>query len=133
MASFRFVHFKWSQNKLTVCDILLGHALIDLLQRSVEDPPVVGARVLCRHPFQESKRAYVIPTRVEPLYKVRLSYFVFFKWFFLFTILFTWKNDLYEFSKILIIKMKPSWWIRCRHPCVVSHLLIHHFKNISLF
>ncbi|XP_014252638.1 nicotinate phosphoribosyltransferase isoform X7 [Cimex lectularius] len=46
-----------------------GHALIDLLQRSVESPPEVGVRVLCRHPFQESKRAYVIPTRVEPLYK----------------------------------------------------------------
>uniref|UniRef100_A0A1B6F2C5 Nicotinate phosphoribosyltransferase n=1 Tax=Cuerna arida TaxID=1464854 RepID=A0A1B6F2C5_9HEMI len=47
-----------------------GHALIDLLQRSVEPPPEVGARVLCRHPFQESKRAYVIPTHVEALYKV---------------------------------------------------------------
>ncbi|XP_015522478.1 nicotinate phosphoribosyltransferase isoform X1 [Neodiprion pinetum] len=47
-----------------------GHALIDLLQRSIEDPPQVGNKVLCRHPFQESKRAYVIPTRVESLYKV---------------------------------------------------------------
>lgn len=47
-----------------------GHALIDLLQRSIEDPPQVGQKVLCRHPFQESKRAYVIPTRVESLYKV---------------------------------------------------------------
>ncbi|XP_046742032.1 nicotinate phosphoribosyltransferase isoform X3 [Diprion similis] len=47
-----------------------GHALIDLLQRSIEDPPQVGDKVLCRHPFQESKRAYVIPTRVESLYKV---------------------------------------------------------------
>uniref|UniRef100_A0A0A9WU06 Nicotinate phosphoribosyltransferase n=1 Tax=Lygus hesperus TaxID=30085 RepID=A0A0A9WU06_LYGHE len=46
-----------------------GHALIDLLQKSEESPPEVGVRVLCRHPFQESKRAYVIPTRVEPLYK----------------------------------------------------------------
>ncbi|XP_073993651.1 nicotinate phosphoribosyltransferase isoform X3 [Rhodnius prolixus] len=50
-----------------------GHALIDLLQRSVENPPEVGARVLCRHPFQESKRAYVIPTRVEQLYKIYWS------------------------------------------------------------
>nr|CAD7412873.1 unnamed protein product [Timema poppensis] len=47
-----------------------GHALIDLLQRSVEPPPEVGQKVLCRHPFQEAKRAYVIPTRVEPLYKM---------------------------------------------------------------
>jgi len=47
-----------------------GHALIDLMQRSIEPPPQAGERVLCRHPFQESKRAYVIPTRVEALYKV---------------------------------------------------------------
>lgn len=47
-----------------------GHALIDLLQRSTEAAPEVGSRVLCRHPFIESKRAYVIPTRVEPLHRV---------------------------------------------------------------
>jgi nicotinate phosphoribosyltransferase len=47
-----------------------GHALIDLMQRNSEPPPEVGQKVLCRHPFQESKRAYVIPTRVESLYKV---------------------------------------------------------------
>lgn len=47
-----------------------GHALIDLLQKDSEDSPKVLQKVLCRHPFQESKRAYVIPSRVEPLYKV---------------------------------------------------------------
>lgn len=47
-----------------------GHALIDLMQKSSEPAPEVGQKVLCRHPFQESKRAYVIPSRVEPLYKV---------------------------------------------------------------
>ncbi|XP_006619193.1 nicotinate phosphoribosyltransferase isoform X2 [Apis dorsata] len=47
-----------------------GCALIDLLQRSTEEIPQVKHKVLCRHPFQESKRAYVIPTRVEPLHKV---------------------------------------------------------------
>ncbi|CAH0727385.1 unnamed protein product, partial [Brenthis ino] len=47
-----------------------GHALIDLLQRSSEPAPEVGQKVLCRHPFQESKRAYVIPSQVEHLYKV---------------------------------------------------------------
>ncbi|KAL0851072.1 hypothetical protein ABMA28_006954 [Loxostege sticticalis] len=47
-----------------------GHALIDLLQRSSEPAPGVGQKVLCRHPFQESKRAYVIPSKVEHLYKV---------------------------------------------------------------
>lgn len=45
-----------------------GHALIDLLQRPDENPPEVNKRVLCRHPFQESKRAWVIPSKVEPLY-----------------------------------------------------------------
>jgi nicotinate phosphoribosyltransferase len=47
-----------------------GHALTDYLMRSVESPPQVGQKVLCRHPFQESKRAFVIPSRVELLYKV---------------------------------------------------------------
>ncbi|XP_030242214.1 nicotinate phosphoribosyltransferase isoform X2 [Drosophila navojoa] len=47
-----------------------GHALIDLLQKDSEHPPAVGQKVLCRHPFQESKRAYVIPSHVESLYKV---------------------------------------------------------------
>lgn len=47
-----------------------GHALIDLLQRKGEPAPTVGQKVLCRHPFQESKRAYVTPARVEPLLKV---------------------------------------------------------------
>ncbi|KAH8412857.1 hypothetical protein KR009_006298 [Drosophila setifemur] len=47
-----------------------GHALIDLLQKVSEPPPAVGQKVLCRHPFQESKRAYVIPSHVESLFKV---------------------------------------------------------------
>ncbi|XP_061385754.1 nicotinate phosphoribosyltransferase isoform X3 [Danaus plexippus] len=50
-----------------------GHALVDLLQRSNERPPAVGRKVLCRHPFQEAKRAYVIPSKVEHLYKVYWS------------------------------------------------------------
>lgn len=44
-----------------------GHALVDLLQRSIEPPPKINEKVLCRHPFEESKRAYVIPSRVEKL------------------------------------------------------------------
>lgn len=47
-----------------------GHALIDLLQRCDEPPPEVNQKTLCRHPFLESKRAYVIPSRVERLYRV---------------------------------------------------------------
>lgn len=57
-----------------------GHALIDLMQKNNEPAPEVGQKVLCRHPFQESKRAYVIPSIIEPLYKV-LTFSL--KWFFL--------------------------------------------------
>lgn len=47
-----------------------GHALIDLLQRANEEPPFMKQKVLCRHPFEESKRAYVIPSKVEKLLKI---------------------------------------------------------------
>lgn len=47
-----------------------GHALIDLMHRTSEAAPQCGSRVLCRHPFQESKRAYVSPTKVELLHKL---------------------------------------------------------------
>lgn len=47
-----------------------GHALVDLLQRATEDSPGARMKVLCRHPFEESKRAYVIPSRVENLLKL---------------------------------------------------------------
>lgn len=46
-----------------------GFALLDLLTGEDEPPPQVGERILCRHAFSESKRAYVVPQRVEPLYK----------------------------------------------------------------
>ncbi|KAL7298795.1 hypothetical protein TKK_0008539 [Trichogramma kaykai] len=47
-----------------------GHALIDLIQRFEEDAPEVGQKILCRHPFEEAKRAYVIPSKVESLHKL---------------------------------------------------------------
>ncbi|KAK9135288.1 hypothetical protein Syun_014618 [Stephania yunnanensis] len=34
-----------------------------------ESPPKVAERILCRHPFNESKRAYVVPQQVEELLK----------------------------------------------------------------
>jgi nicotinate phosphoribosyltransferase len=40
------------------------------MQKNGEPPPTPGSRVLCRHPFLESKRAYVNPARVEPLLQV---------------------------------------------------------------
>jgi len=46
-----------------------GPAILDLLQRPDEAMPEIGKRVLCRHPFEESKRAWVIPSKVEQLEK----------------------------------------------------------------
>ena len=46
-----------------------GLSLVDLMQLEHEAPPKPGDRVLCRHPFQESKRAYVTPSEVELLLK----------------------------------------------------------------
>ncbi|XP_055951375.1 nicotinate phosphoribosyltransferase-like [Argiope bruennichi] len=50
-----------------------GHALIDLLQMKDEPAPEVGKKVLVRHPFQESKRAYVQPVQVQNLQTLYFS------------------------------------------------------------
>lgn len=47
-----------------------GLAVIDIMTRDDEPPPVVGEKFLCRDPFAESKRSLATPTRVEVLYKV---------------------------------------------------------------
>lgn len=44
-----------------------GSPILDLLIRSDESAPKVGERFLCRHPFEEQKRVYVTPSRVERL------------------------------------------------------------------
>ncbi|XP_048590328.1 nicotinate phosphoribosyltransferase [Nematostella vectensis] len=44
-----------------------GSPLLDLLQRTDEAVPALGGRVLCRHAFDEGKRAYVLPSKVETL------------------------------------------------------------------
>ncbi|KAL0917637.1 hypothetical protein M5K25_012713 [Dendrobium thyrsiflorum] len=46
-----------------------GFPLVDLMIGVNEPPPMVGDRILCRHPFIESKRAYVVPQHVEELLK----------------------------------------------------------------
>jgi len=44
-----------------------GHPVMDIIQRVGEQAPEVGKRIMCRHPFEESKRANVTPARVEEL------------------------------------------------------------------
>ena len=44
-----------------------GTSILDLIQLHSEPAPFVGVPLLCRHPFQENKRAMVTPSRVEPL------------------------------------------------------------------
>ncbi|XP_057870000.1 nicotinate phosphoribosyltransferase 1 isoform X1 [Cryptomeria japonica] len=46
-----------------------GYPLVDIMTGEKELPPKEGERLLCRHPFSESKRAYVVPQEVEELYK----------------------------------------------------------------
>eukprot|EP01113_Clastostelium_recurvatum_P021628 TRINITY_DN2566_c0_g1_i1.p1 TRINITY_DN2566_c0_g1~~TRINITY_DN2566_c0_g1_i1.p1 ORF type:complete len:578 (-),score=144.49 TRINITY_DN2566_c0_g1_i1:136-1680(-) len=50
-----------------------GHPLVDILVpfNAPEDQiPQVGKRILCLHPFEEQKRVFVTPTRVECLHHV---------------------------------------------------------------
>ncbi|KAK8717479.1 hypothetical protein V6N13_044747 [Hibiscus sabdariffa] len=46
-----------------------GYSLVDIMTGENEPCPKVGERILCRHPFSESKRAYVVPKHVEELLK----------------------------------------------------------------
>lgn len=46
-----------------------GYPLLDLLIQAGEAPPRPGAQILCRHPFEEKKRAFVTPARVIPLHQ----------------------------------------------------------------
>lgn len=43
------------------------YPLIDVIQMCDEPIPVIGQRILCRHPFEEQKRCYVTPTKVVEL------------------------------------------------------------------
>jgi nicotinate phosphoribosyltransferase len=45
-----------------------GPAVVDVMLGVDEAPPEVGERILCRHAFVASKRAYVQPARVENLH-----------------------------------------------------------------
>ncbi len=41
-----------------------GFPITDLMIRVGEAPPKVGEKILCRHPFEEAKRAYIKPSNV---------------------------------------------------------------------
>lgn len=45
-----------------------GEAVVDLLVSAGSNPPPEKERILCRHPFDEAKRVFVTPSRVEPLH-----------------------------------------------------------------
>ncbi|VEL10983.1 unnamed protein product [Protopolystoma xenopodis] len=45
----------------------VGVAILDILMRQDESPPKVDERILCRHPFHNTKRVHVVPSSVEPL------------------------------------------------------------------
>jgi nicotinate phosphoribosyltransferase len=45
------------------------HPVIDLMIEAGTRPPEIGERILCRHPFSEAKRAYVVPKNIIPLHK----------------------------------------------------------------
>ena len=44
-----------------------GKIILDVMVMKDEEGPTAGRRFLCRHPFEEQKRVYVTPSRVEKL------------------------------------------------------------------
>ncbi|MEW6364838.1 MAG: nicotinate phosphoribosyltransferase [Acidobacteriota bacterium] len=46
-----------------------GFPLLDLMVQAGETPPHPGDQILCRHPFDETKRVLVTPSRVMPLHQ----------------------------------------------------------------
>jgi nicotinate phosphoribosyltransferase len=46
-----------------------GYPVLDLMVQADEAAPLEGERILCRHPFDEKKRVYVVPQKVMPLYR----------------------------------------------------------------
>jgi len=47
-----------------------GRSLLDLLTLEEEPNPEPNRQILCRHPFEESRRAFACPVRVEPLHRL---------------------------------------------------------------
>jgi len=47
-----------------------GEPILDLMVNTNSKAPSPGERILCRHPFDASKRAFATPSRVESLHKL---------------------------------------------------------------
>ena len=47
-----------------------GEPVVDVMLQAAEPAPTANSRILCRHPFIASKRAYVHPARVERLFNL---------------------------------------------------------------
>lgn len=47
-----------------------GHPILDIMVEVGSDVPKVGDRIMCRHPFQENKRANVVPSAIIPLHNL---------------------------------------------------------------
>jgi nicotinate phosphoribosyltransferase len=67
---------KLSKGKITIPGRKEGYRLIgadntpllDVVIKVGDEAPAPGKKFFCRHPFEESKRAYVVPTEVRPLH-----------------------------------------------------------------
>jgi nicotinate phosphoribosyltransferase len=47
-----------------------GHPILDLMTEVGSPAPKIGERIMCRHPFQETKRAVVVPSKVIALHNL---------------------------------------------------------------
>jgi len=47
-----------------------NYPIIDMMITEHGEPPQVGKKMLCLHPFDQKKRAYVTPTKVEQIHRL---------------------------------------------------------------